>query len=216
MLRETRQCYVAVMLSLSTLAVLHAEQSVRLGDVAYMQLQYASEMRELQQEIDRNQMARRHVVKEPSVVALEVQKAEAKQRKKRMSAKKTAVNPHSAEQKAKVNAALKEFNAKLPEIHSALKQASSNAALPAIELKPLTADGALASVDGKGGTDKSASQLAVNQMIMQRIQQEMAKADPETRNQMKAVMKAMAEGKPLHMPKNLPPTPRSQIQKGAR
>jgi hypothetical protein len=48
------------------------------------------------------------------------------------------------------------------------------------------------------------------------MQQEMAKADPETRRQIKNVLAMMAEGKELSQPKNLPLPLRSQlVPKGA-
>jgi hypothetical protein len=111
--------------------------------------------------------------------------------------------------------ALQEFNEQLPELNRALKQASSNSAVPMIVLSPMTAEGVFSAAE-KEEVPVSANQLAANQIVLKRMQQEMAKADPETRRQIKNVLAMMAEGKELSQPKNLPLPLRSQlVPKGA-
>lgn len=215
MLRETRQFCLAAMLSLSTLGMVHAEQAVRSGDIAHLQLQYANEMRDLQLEMERTQQANRHVVKDPSVVALEVRKAQAEQQEKKTSAKKTAVNPRSAEVKAEVAALQKEITAKLPSINAALKQNRATSKMPSIELVPLKMDSVFQATAGTASPGKLKDQQAFAQAINKRLQEEMKKMDPQTRKQVEAVLKAAGEGKPIPLPSAVPPRQHSQLlQKG--
>jgi hypothetical protein len=75
----------------------------------------------------------------------------------------------------------------------------------------MTANDVLSSSGGKSGRGTTMEQQAVNQAINQRIQEEMKKMDPQTRNQMKAVLKAAEQGKTIPLPKNMPPEPKSQL-----
>jgi hypothetical protein len=211
---ETRQWSIVLMLSLCSAVTLFAEQRVRVEDVARLQAQAEMERQELQIQMERVQRENRHVVKAPAVNALELRRAEA-QAEKALQVPSGKNNPRSPEETAKVQVALQEFNEQLPELNRALKQASSNSAVPMIVLSPMTAEGVFSAAE-KEEVPASANQLAANQIVLKRMQQEMAKADPETRRQIKNVLAMMAEGKELSQPKNLPLPLRSQlVPKGA-
>ena len=211
MLNKTKQIGVVWMLSIGSALMLCAQQRVTPSEAARMQRQFSREMRELQTQMDKSQRENRHVVREADVVEIEARKDQESKRQNKAIAKKTDVNPRSPEEKAKINAALQDFNARLPQINASLKQASSNSAMPRMTLKPMTADEVLSSAGGKSGPGNTMEQQAVHQAINQRLQEEMNKMDPQTRNQMKAVLKAAEQGKPIPLPKNMPPEPRSQL-----
>jgi len=202
------------MLSLCSAVTLLAEQRVRVEDIARLQAQAEMEMQDLQMQMERVQRENRHVVKEPAVNALELRRAEA-QAEKALQVSSGQANPRAPEEKAKVQLALQEFNEQLPEINRALKQASSNSPMPVMELKPLTVEAVLSAAEKDDGTG-SAKGLVASQMMMKRLQQEMAKASPEDRKQLNAVLSASAEEKEIPLPSNLPPSRHSQlVPKGA-
>jgi hypothetical protein len=211
MLNKTKQIGVVWMLSIGSALMLCAQQRVTPSEVARMQRQFSREMRELQTQMDKSQRENRHVVREADVVEIEARKDQESKRQNKAIAKKADVNPRSPEEKAKINAALQDFNARLPQINASLKQASSSSAMPRMALKPMTADEVLSSAGGKSGPGNTMEQQAVHQAINRRLQEEMNKMDPQTRNQMKAVLKAAEQGKPIPLPKNMPPEPRSQL-----
>lgn len=211
MKRLIQHASILILQSVCSAGMLFAEQRVRVEDVARLQAQAEMEIQELQMQMERVQRENRHVVKAPSVNALELRHAEA-QAEKALQVSAGKANPRSPEEKAKVQLALQEFNAQLPEINRALKQASSNSALPILALKPMTAEGVFATAE-KEESPVSANQLAANQIVLKRMQQEMAKADPETRRQIKAAVAQMMAGdeKPVPLPRNLPPPRHSQL-----
>ena len=211
MLSNTKQIGVLWMLSVGSAVMLSAQQRVTPSEAARMQRQFSKEMRELQTQMDNSLRENKHVVREAAVVEIEARKEREAKRGDKAVVKKTNVNPRSPEEKAKIDAALKEFNARLPQINASLKQASSNSTMPRIALKPMTADNVLSSSGGKSGPGTTMDQQAVNQAINQRLQEEMKKMDPQTRNQMKSVLKAAEQGKPIPLPKNMPPQPQSQL-----
>jgi hypothetical protein len=209
MKRLIQQTSILIVQSMCSAGMLFAEQRVRPGDDARLQAQFIAEQQELQQEMENLQRENKHRVTSPSVNALEIQRAE-KRADEAMRPTSASGNALSPNEKAKVQLALNEFNEQIPEIKQALKQASSNSPLPAMELKPLTVEAVLSAAE-KGDVTGSASQ-----MIMKRMQQEMAKVSPEERRQLKALLTAMAEERELPPPKNLPPLQKSQLlQKGA-
>jgi len=215
MKRLFQQIGILVLQSVCSAGMLFAEQRVRSGEDALLQAQFLAEQQALQQEMEALQRENRHRVTDPSVHALELRRAEKRDEEAFRNTLATG-NTLTPSEKAKVQLALNEFNAQLPEINAALKQASSNSPMPVMELKPLTVEGVLSGAE-KSDVSGSASQLAVSQMIMKRMQQEMAKASPEERKQLKAILAATAEEKELPPPKNLPPPQKSQLlQKGAR
>jgi uncharacterized protein (DUF2267 family) len=216
MLSKKKQIGMIWMLSVGSAVMLCAQQRITPSEAARLQRQLSKEMRELQTQIDNSQRESKHVVREAAVVEIEAQKAqEAKRENKavvnKAAVKKANVNPSSPEEKAKIDAALKEFNARLPQINASLKKASTNSTMPRLALKPMTADEVLSSAGGKSGSGKTMEQQAINQAINQRLQEEMKKMDPQTRNQMKSVLKAAEQGKPIPLPKNMPPQPQSQL-----
>jgi hypothetical protein len=211
MLSRTKQIGMTWMLSVGAAVMLCAQQRITPSEAARLQRQLSKEMRELQTQTDNSQRESRHVVREAAVVEIEAQKAQESKRENKAVVKKANVNPRSPEEKAKIDAALKEFNARLPQINASLKKASTNSTMPRIALKPMTADEVLSSSGGKSGPGKTMEQQAINQAINQRLQEEMKKMDPQTRNQMKSVLKAAEQGKPIPLPKNMPPEPRSQL-----
>jgi len=193
-----------VMLGAGLAGTLCAQQGITPGEALRLRQQCAREIRVLQDQMAAERRESQHVVMETAVAEREArEEQDAKQSTKR-GVQKANVNPHSPQQKAEVDEALKAFNARLPEINASLAQASSNSTFPKMVLNPMTAD-ALLAASGSGST---AEQQAVKQMIHQRIQEELKKADPETRNQMKAVLKAMEQGKTISVPPNMP-SPRS-------
>ncbi|MEI7945377.1 MAG: hypothetical protein WCJ02_01710 [bacterium] len=211
MLSKTKQIGMIWMLSVGAAVMLCAQQRITPSEAARLQRQLSKEMRELQTQTDNSQRESRHIVREAAVVEIEAQKAQESKRENKAVVKKANVNPRSPEEKAKIDAALKEFNARLPQINASLKKASTNSAMPRIALKPMTADEVLSSSGGKSGPGKTMEQQAINQAINQRLQEEMKKMDPQTRNQMKSVLKAAEQGKTIPLPKNMPPEPRSQL-----
>jgi len=214
MKRPIQQISILILQSVCSAGMLFAEQRVRSGEDALLQAQFAAEQQELQQEMEALQRENRHRVTDPSVHALALRRAEKRDDEAFRNTPATG-NTLTPNEKAKVQLALNEFNEQLPEINAALKQASSNSPMPVMELKPLTVEGVLSGAE-KSDVSGSASQLAVSQMIMKRMQQEMAKASPEERKQLKALLDATAEEKELPLPKNLPPPQKSQLlQKGA-
>lgn len=208
---QAKQIQLSLMLSMGLAGMVCAQKGVTPGEAARLQRQFKAEMRGLQNQMDVSQRERQHVVKDTGVAMLEAREKKEPLRIENTKEGKANVNPRSPQQKAQIDAALKDFNARLPQINASLSQASSNSTLPKIVLKPMTAEGVLASSGGKGMSGRSAEQQAVNQMINQRIQEELKKADPETRNQMKAVFKAAEQGKPLPLPPNVPPVQRTQL-----
>jgi hypothetical protein len=211
MLNKTKQIGVLWMLSVGSAVLLCAQQRVTPSEAARMQRQFSKEMRELQTQMDNSQRESKHIVREAAVVEIEAQKEQEAKRENKAAEKKANVNPRSPEEKAKIDAALKEFNARLPQINASLKKASSNSTIPQLSLKPMTADEVLSSAGGKSGSGKTMEQQAVNQAINQRLQEEMKKMDPQTRNQMMAVLKAAEQGKPIPLPKAMPPQSQSQL-----
>jgi outer membrane PBP1 activator LpoA protein len=143
---ETRQWSIVLMLSLCSAVTLFAEQRVRVEDVARLQAQAEMERQELQIQMERVQRENRHVVKAPAVNALELRRAEA-QAEKALQVPSGKNNPRSPEETAKVQVALQEFNEQLPELNRALKQASSNSAVPMIVLSPMTAEGVFSAAE---------------------------------------------------------------------
>lgn len=208
---QAKQIGLSLMLSMSLAEMICAQQGITAGEAARLERQFKAEMRGLENQMEVSQRERQHVVKDAGVAMLEAREKKEPHRMEIKKAGKPTVNPRSPQQKAQIDAALKDFNAQLPEINASLSRASTNSTLPKIVLKPMTAEGVLASSGGKGVSGRSAEQQAVNQMINQRIQQEMKKADPETRSQMKAVLKAAEQGKPIPLPPNVPPVQRSQL-----
>ena len=211
MLSNTKQIGVLWMLSVGSAVMLSAQQRVTPSEAARMQRQFSKEMRELQTQMDNSQRENKHVVREAAVVEIEARKEQEAKRESKAGVKKPTVNPRSPEEKAKIDAALQRFNARLPQINASLKQASSNSTVPRIVMKPMNADAVLSSAGGRSGSGKSMEQQAINQAINQRLQEEMKKMDPQTRNQMKRVLAAAEQGKTPPLPKNMPPEPRSQL-----
>lgn len=208
---QAKQIGLSLMLSMGLAGMICAQQGITAGDAARLERQFKAEMRALDNQMEKSQRERQHVVKDAGVAMLEARENKEPRRIEHQKAGKATVNPRSPQQKAQIDAALKDFNARLPQINASLSQASSNSTLPKIVLKPMTAEAVLASSGGKGMSGRSAEQQAVNQMINQQIQQELKKADPETRNQMKAVFKAAEQGKPIPLPPGVPPVQRSQL-----
>jgi hypothetical protein len=216
-MRFVIQQHVAILLSFGSAAVLFAEQRVKLADVEVLQNQAVMEMQALQVEMENVVRENRHVVKEPSVNVLEVRRAEAKAEQSSAQASVGQRNPRSPEERAKLQLALQEFNEQLPEINRALKQASSNNVMVMAELKPMSAEKVLAASEAEGPSVSSV-QLAGSQIVTKRLQQEMAKADPETKRQIKGFLEMMAAGDEAKPPRppNLPPPRQSQLfPKGA-
>jgi len=206
---------IVLALSFCSAVKLFAEQRVRPGDETLLQAQFAAEQQLLQHEMDNLQRENKHRITDPSVKALELRRAE-KRDEDTMRSTSAMENGLTHNEKAKIQLALMEFNEQLPEINRALKQASSNSPMPVMELKPLTVEAVLSAAEKDDGTG-SAKGLAASQMMMKRMQQEMAKASPEDRKQLKAVLSASAEEKEIPLPSNLPPPQKSQLlQKGAR
>lgn len=215
MKRLIQHTSILIMQSMCSAGILFAEQRVRPGDEALLQAQFVAEQQALQQEMENLQRENRHRVKDSSVNALELRRAEKRDEEVMRSTSATG-NALIPNEKAQVQLALMEFNEQLPEINRSLKQASSNSPMPVMELKPLTVEAVLSAAEKDDGAG-SAKGLAASQMMMQRMQQEMAKASPEDRKQLKALLAAMAEEKELPLPKNLPPPQKSQLlQKGTR
>lgn len=215
MKRLIQQISILVLQSVCSAGMLFAEQRVKSNDDTLLQAQFLAEQQTLQGEIENLQRENKHRITDPSVHALELRRAEKRDEEAFRSTSATG-NALTPNEKAKVQLALMEFNEQLPEINRALKQASSNSPVSLRELKPLTVEGVLSSAE-KNDVTGSANGLATRQMIMKRMQQEMAKASPEDRKQLKAVLSAMAEEKELPLPSNLPPPQKSQLlQKGAR
>ncbi len=208
MVSQTKQIGLSLMLSMGAALILCAQQRITPGDAAQLRQQYTRELREVQGQLDRSQGESKHVVREASVAELEARQGQASQRSRKKGAEKRRGDPRSAEEKAKINAELKAFNARIPEINASLAQASSNATLPQIKLTPMTADTLLASAGGKGRSGAPAQGQAVNQAINLRIQEELKKADPATRKQMMAVLKAVEQGKPVPLPRTVPASQR--------
>jgi len=208
MVSQTKQISLSLMLSMGAALILCAQQRITPGDAAQLRQQYARELREVQGQLDRSQGESKHVVREAAVAEREARQEQASQRSRKKSVEKRRGDPRSAEEKAKINAELKAFNARIPEINASLAQASSNATLPQIKLTPMTADTLLASAGGKGRSGATAQGQAVQQAVNLRIQEELKKADPATRKQMMAVLKAMEQGKPVPLPHTVPDSKR--------
>jgi hypothetical protein len=203
------------MLGLCLAGILCAQQGITPGDVTRLQQQYAREMRELQTQKGVSQRESQHVVKDASVVALEAKMGHAANRMERKGDQKPKADPRSSAEKAKVAVLFKEVNAKLPEINAAMKQAFPNSAQSKIEMKPLNVDDVFSSAGGKSSPGKSMEQQVIQQALQKRLQEEMKKMDPQTRSQMKVVLKAAEEGKTIPLPQNLPPQQHAQLlQKG--
>jgi hypothetical protein len=212
-----QQQSITLLLSLGSATMLFAEQRGKLADVEVFQNQAVMEMQTLQEQMEKVARENRHIVREPSVNALEVRRADEKADQAAAQASAGQRNPRSPEERAKLQLALQEFNEQLPEINRALKQASSNNVMVMAELKPMTAEKVLAASEAEGPS-VSTGQMAGSQIITKRLQQEMAKADPETRRQIKGFLEMMTAGdeaKPPR-PRNLPPARQSQLfPKGA-
>lgn len=211
MFTQTKQIGLSLMLSMGLAGGLCAQQGITSGEAARLQRQFSAEMRGLEKQMEMEALERKHVVKDASIVEGEIRKQQEAKRIEHKSTRKQNVNPRSPQQKAEIDQALKNFNARLPEINASLSQTSSNSTLPKVVLKPMTSEGVLASSGGKGMSGRTAEQQVVNQMINTRMQEEMKKMDPVTRNQMKAVLKAAEQGKPIPLPANLPPVQRTQL-----
>lgn len=211
MVSRMRQMTTFVMCGMGLAGTLCAQRGITPGEALRLRQQCARELRGLQAEMAASQRENLHVVKTPEVALLEARKEQETRQAEKTSERKTNPNPRSPQQKAEVDEALKAFNARLPEVNAALAQTSSNSTLPKIVLTPMTAEGVLAASGGRGSSGGSAEQQAVNRMITQRIQEELKKADPETRNQMKAVLKAAEQGKPIPLPAHVPPPQHTQL-----
>lgn len=211
MLSMTKKIGVLWMLGVGSAMMVCAQQRITPSEAARLQRQFSRDMREIQMQMDNTQRESKHVVREASVVEIEARREQEAKREGKKDVKRENVNPRSPEEKAKLNAALQEFNARLPQINASLKQASSNSTMPRIALKPMTADDVLSSAGGKNSSGKAMEQQAMHQAINRRIQEEMEKADPQTRNQMKAVLKAAEQGKPIPLPPNIPPQQQSKL-----
>lgn len=202
---------VFAMLGMGLAGMLYAQQRITPSDVARLQQQYARDMRELQAQMASSQRESQHTVKDSSVVALEARRGQESNRIEKKGDQKSNKNPRSSEEKAKINEALQEFNKRIPEINASMNQASSNSTLPRIKFKPMTADDVFASAGGGSHSVTTTEQQAIKQVINQRMQEEIKKMDPQTRNQMKAVLKAAEEGKPIPLPQAVPPRPHAQL-----
>jgi hypothetical protein len=216
MLRKMRQTEASVMLGICLAGMLCAQQRITSSDVTRLQQQYAREMRELQSQKVVSQRESKHVVKVASVVEFEAKREQEANRMETTEDQKTKGNPRSAEEKAKMVSLMKEVNAKLPEMNALLKQASSNSTLSKIEMKPLKVDDVLSSVGGNGSTGKTLEQQTVQQAMQKSLQEEMKKMDPQTRSQVKALLKAAEEGKLISLPQAVPSRSHTQLlTKGA-
>jgi len=206
---NVQQSSLVILLSLCSAGMLLAEQRVTPGDAARLQAQFRMEQQDLQCAMELAERENRHVVTEPSVHALELRRAEATAEQAPLPAT-TTFNPRAPEEKAKLQPVLEEINSQLPEMNRSLKQASSNSTIKVRELKPLTFEAVLAAGDRDEGSGYA------RQLVQQRIQQEMTRADPEARRQLKALLAAMNEEKEIPLPANLPATQKSQLlPKGA-
>lgn len=207
-----KQRFMMGMLSLCAAAQVSAEQAITPELSVQTQRQCQREMVEVQAQMDVAQREQRHVVCDPAVALLEAKQAQGSKRAQPQPSKRGQAKGISAQEKAEANAALQAFNAKIPEINAALAKASSNAPMPKIALKPMTADQVIANGTQKGKTsERTLTQQSINQMIVQQMQEAMKQADPASRAQMKAVMKAMSEGRKIPVPKNVPQMPATQI-----